>query len=88
MIIIIKRKGYILLFVNLLISLNIKGILHTFGNNNSNRRMFCSSIGIGFGNGNIIWVLYEILKGIGNGNVICFCNYNITMVLEYWDMDW
>ena len=32
----------------------VTGILHTFENNNSNRRMCCSSIGIGIGNGIII----------------------------------
>ena len=34
----------------------VTGILHTFGNNISNRRMSGSSIGIGIGDGNIIWV--------------------------------
>ena len=30
----------------------VTGILHYFGNNNSYRRMCCSNIGIGIGNGN------------------------------------
>ena len=42
-----KRKAYI-------------GILHTFGNNNSNRRICCSSIGIG--NGNIIMFWFGKLR--------------------------
>ena len=34
------------------------GVLHGNGfvNNNSNRRMYCISIAIGIGKGNIIWV--------------------------------
>ena len=51
----------------------VTGILHTFGNNNSNRLM---CIGIEIGNGNIIWVLVGILNGICNRSVIWFCNYN------------
>ena len=37
----------------------VTGTLHIFGNNNINRRMFCSSIGIEIGNGNVIWVGYD-----------------------------
>ena len=43
--------------------------------------MCCSSIGIGIGNENVIWVGYDI-EGIDNWNVIWFCNYNRTIV-EY-----
>ena len=32
----------------------VTGTLHCFGNDNSDRRMYCSSIGIVIGNGNII----------------------------------
>ena len=34
------------------------GNLH-IGNDNINRRMFCSSIGIGIGKGNVIWIRLE-----------------------------
>ena len=44
------------------------GILQTVGNNNSNRRMSFSSIGIGIGDGNIImflvWIMEVCVTGI------------------------
>ena len=40
----------------------VTGILHYFGNNNSNRRISCSRVGIWIGNGNIIfYIILEII---------------------------
>ena len=52
----------------------VTGILHSFGNDNSKRCMSCSCIGMGLVTYYIGLVM--ILEGIGNGNVIWFCNYN------------
>ena len=62
-------------------------ILHSFVNNNSNRRICCSSIGIGIGNGNnIIRIMSVFATGIlhtfGNDNINC-------LVFQlYWDWEW
>ena len=51
------------------------GILHNFRNENSNRRMSCSCIGMGLVMG-MLYVWVSILEGVGYGNIILFCYYN------------
>ena len=62
------------MFLVLIMELSVTGILHSFGNDKSKRRMSCSCIGMGLVT--YYMDLVMILEGIGNGNVIWFCNYN------------
>ena len=57
----------------------VRGILHTFGNNNSNRCMWCSSIGIGVGN--IIWVWLRYLKVLVTGMLFDFAIIIETIIV-------
>ena len=58
----------------LIMEVYITRMLHSFGSDNSKLRMSCNCIGMGLVT--YYMDLVMILEGIGNGNVIWFCNYN------------
>ena len=47
-------------YMERIVDVCVTGTLHSVGNDNSYRRMCCSSIGIGIGNDNVIWIGYDI----------------------------
>ena len=61
-------------FLVLIIEVFVTGMLHRFETDNSKRCMSCCCIGMGLVT--YYMGLVNILEGIGNGNVIWFCNYN------------
>ena len=52
----------------------VTGIVHSFGNDNSKRRMYCSCIGMGLVMGKF-YVLVWILESVSYGNIIHLCYY-------------
>ena len=49
--------------------------IHSFGTDNSKRRMSCSCIWMGLVT-DLLYNLVRISEGVGNGNIIHFCYYN------------
>ena len=55
----------------------VKGIVHSFENDNSKRCMSCCCIGMGLViYGNVTYVCIMILEDVGHGNIIHCCYYN------------
>ena len=59
----------------LIMEVFVTGILHSFGNDNSKRRMRGSCIWMGLVT-DVLYNLVRIMEGVGYGNIIHFNYYN------------